>query len=51
MNGTHHRLDAAAMLERAQTETGASDWGDATLPERGSPVTNIGRSITSSAMG
>ena len=33
MTGTHHRLDAAELLERAQVETGASDWGDPTLPE------------------
>lgn len=27
-------LDAAALLARAQTQTGLSDWGDDTLPER-----------------
>ena len=34
MTGTRHRLDAAEMLERAQVETGDSDWGDPTLPAR-----------------
>jgi hypothetical protein len=34
MNGMHQRLDGAAMLARAEAETGASDWGDPTLPER-----------------
>ncbi len=28
------KLDAAALLERAEAETGLSDWGDPTLPER-----------------
>ncbi|CAN5819133.1 sulfotransferase [soil metagenome] len=28
------RLDAGALLDAAQTETGLSDWGDVTLPER-----------------
>ena len=28
------KLDAAAMLAKAEAETGLSDWGDPTLPER-----------------
>ena len=34
VTATESTLDAAAMLAKAQAETGLSDWGDATLPER-----------------
>jgi hypothetical protein len=34
MNGKHKYLDADMLLAKAQEQTGLSDWGDETLPER-----------------